>query len=184
MNHVALGITGQAVRVQRQELAVKVAAGAAKLAQGDLELLGLRHRVSLQQVVDGAIGGEERQPVGQFKALVAERPVGAQGRAAQGGFMNQMQGHAGGQSVRVQIARPSAQQVPRAQTKVLWNEQPQAQIASRNLIGQQLADFPLQACGIGGLEALHFAGALRRQQQGRVSGIEGVEFFFAGRIRR
>ena len=105
-------------------------------------------------------------------------------RAAQGGFMNQMQGHAGGQSVRVQIARPSAQQVPSAQTKVLWNEQPQAQIASRNLIGQQLADFPLQAGGIGGLEALHFAGALRRQQQGRVSGIEGVEFFFEGRNRR
>jgi hypothetical protein len=34
-----------------------------------------------------------------------------------------------------------------------------------------------QAGGIGGLEALDFAGALRRQQQGRVLGIEGVEFF-------
>jgi hypothetical protein len=47
-----------------------------------------------------------------------------------------------------------------------------------------LAHFPLQAGGIGGLEALDFAGALRRQQQGRVLGIEGVEVFFEGRIRR
>ena len=44
--HVALAITGDSVRVQGQQGTAEMVAGTAQLAQADLELLGLRHRVS------------------------------------------------------------------------------------------------------------------------------------------
>jgi hypothetical protein len=123
------------VRVQRQELAAEVAAGAAQLPPGDLELLGLGHGVRLPEVVDDLIGGQEGQAVGQFQALVAQRAVLAQGRPAQGGFVNQMQGQVGAQRVGLPIARPGAQQVPGTQTQVFGDQQPHPQKTTRDLVG-------------------------------------------------
>jgi hypothetical protein len=45
------------VRIQCQHLAGEVAAGPAQFAQTDLELLGLRDGMGLQQVMQDLIGG-------------------------------------------------------------------------------------------------------------------------------
>jgi len=67
---------------------------------------------------------------------------------------------------------------------VFLEQEPNADLVARNLVGQHLADLSLQALGIGGRRALLFAGALGLDKLGRVGGIKGVEFFFAGRNRR
>lgn len=64
------------------------------------------------------------------------------------------------------------------------HQQPQPQQVAGNLIGQELSDLALQAGGVGELVPLSFSAALSGQQERRVLGVEGVEFFFAGRSRR
>ena len=81
-------------------------------------------------------------------------------------------------------AGPRAHEVPRAQAQVLGQEKPDADLIARNFVGQHLADLPLQAFRIGGHRTLLFAGALGLDELGRVGGIKGVEFFFAGRNPR
>lgn len=81
-------------------------------------------------------------------------------------------------------ARPGAHQVPSAQTQVLGQQKPNADLIARNLVGQSLADLSLQAFGIGWERTLLFAGALGLDELRRVGRIKGVEFFFAGRNRR
>jgi len=67
---------------------------------------------------------------------------------------------------------------------VLGREQPQAQEVARDLIGQELSDLPLQALGVGALDADSLSGALCGQQWRRIFGVEAVEFFFESRNRR
>lgn len=58
--------------VQDQNVALEVAAGAADLAEGDLEGLGVCDDSSNQHLVNGAIRRHERQSVGQFEPLLTE----------------------------------------------------------------------------------------------------------------
>lgn len=125
-----------------------------------------------------------RQAVGQFKAAVAQRAIGAKGWPAQRRFVDQVQGQARSQGFIGQFTRPGSQQIPGAQAKVLGREQPQAQEVARNLIGQELPDLPLQAWGVGALQAHLLSGALCGQNWRRVFGVEAVEFFFERRNRR
>lgn len=78
LNHVAFGVAREAVRIQGQDLAGKVAAGPAQLAQGHLELLGLLDGVGFQQVVNSAIGGKPRQAIDEFKSPMPQRTVVAE----------------------------------------------------------------------------------------------------------
>ena len=73
---------------------------------------------------------------------------------------------------------------PNAQTQVFGQQQPDADLIAGNFVGQSLANLTLQASGIGFEGTLFFAGALGLDKLGRVGGIKGVEFFFAGRNRR
>jgi hypothetical protein len=67
---------------------------------------------------------------------------------------------------------------------MLGHQQPKAQQVARDFIGQELADLPFHAAGVGRLEADSLSGALSGQGRGPVLGVEAVEFFFAGRNRR
>ena len=122
LDHVAFGVAEQPVRIQGQHLAGEVATGPAQLAQTDLELLGLLDGVGFQQVMQGSIGGQPRQAVGQLKASVPQRTIGAEGRPAQRRFVDQMQRQARSQSFIGQFTRPGSQQIPGAQAQVLRQE--------------------------------------------------------------
>ena len=63
------------------------------------------------------------------------------------------------------------------------DEQPQAELIARDFIGQQLADVPLQAFGVGRFGALFAPGALGLDGGSRRLRIKFAEFFFAGRNR-
>jgi hypothetical protein len=104
-----------------------MASRAAQFTQGDLQLLGLLDSVTVQQVVDGQVGWNEGQAVGQLKTLLGERAPLAIGAQTHGGFIDQVQSQTrldalGGQ------AGPGAQQVPSAQPQVLGQQQPNADL--------------------------------------------------------
>jgi hypothetical protein len=180
---LALAVAGHAVRVQSQESAGEMSSRAAQFAQGDLQWLGFWDGVALQEVVDGQVGGDEGQAVGQFKALLGKGAPLAVGAQTPGRFIDPVEGQARLDSVGRQ-AGPGAHEVPGAQAQVLGQQEPDADLIARNLIGQDLADLPLQALGIGWQGTLFFASALGLNKLGRVGGIKCGEFFFAGRNRR
>jgi|SRR6266516_3959548 len=62
--HLALAVAGHSVRVQRQQRALKMLAGSAQFAQGDLQSLGLLKGMGFQQVVDSQVSGDKGQAVG------------------------------------------------------------------------------------------------------------------------
>lgn len=184
LNHVAFGVADQAVRVQDKELAGEVAAGAAQLAQGDLELEKLVDGVRLEQVVEGAVGRQPRQAISQLEALVAEGTIGAQGWATERRLMDHVQAHARGQERIGPFSQRGPQEVPGAQAQVLGQQEPNAQQQPADLIGQELADAALDAQSVGGLGANGFCGALGGQGRRGVLGVQSIQFFFEGRSRR
>ena len=82
------------------------------------------------------------------------------------------------------LAAPPPQQVPGAQAQMLGDEQPNAGLVARNLVGEQLPDIALQAGWVGGLLAFLAPGALGLDHLERLGRVKRVEFFFEGRSRR
>ena len=133
--HLALAVAGHAVGVQRQERAGKMSSRAAQFTQRDLHLLGLLDGVTSQEVVDGQVGGNEGQAVGQLKTFLGKRAPLAVGAQTHGGFIDQMQSQTRLDSLGGQ-GRPGAPEVPSAQTQVFGQQEPDADLIARNLIRQ------------------------------------------------
>ncbi len=89
--HLALAEAGHAVRVQRQQSTGEMASGAAQFTQSDLEVLGLLNGVTGQELVDGHVGGNEGQAVGQLETLLGKGAPVAIRAQTQGGFIDQVQ---------------------------------------------------------------------------------------------
>ena len=77
-SHLTLAVAGESVRIDDEQFSAEVATGAAQLAQGPLEVLCFGGAVGLAQVVNGGVGGDERQAVGEFKAFLTEATLLAQ----------------------------------------------------------------------------------------------------------
>ena len=85
--------------------------------------MGLLDRMGLQQLVNGAVGRQKRQPGGQLKALMPQGTAIAQRGAAEGRFVNQVQTQTRSQRLARQITRPGAQQIPGAQAQVFRHQE-------------------------------------------------------------
>jgi hypothetical protein len=128
------------------------------------------------------IAGDKREPIGQFKAFLGERAPVAQATRTERGFMDQLQRQSGLNTGPVPCC-PTTEQIPGAQTQVLWNQQPQTDQIAIDLIGQQLTDSAFNAGGVGGLCFGAFFGPLGFD--GELStGTVTMEFFFEGRTVR
>lgn len=90
--HLPFGVAGHAVRVHRQKFAAKMTSRPAQLAQGDLHFPSFQDGMTVQQIMDGGVGGNKGQAVGQLEALLRERASMAVGTQAQGRFIDQVQG--------------------------------------------------------------------------------------------
>lgn len=77
-NHLAFAVAGKSVWINDEQLAVEMATGAAQLSQGPLEVLRFGGAVGGAQVVDGCVGGDERQAVDEFKPFLTEATLVAQ----------------------------------------------------------------------------------------------------------
>jgi hypothetical protein len=65
---------------------------------------------------------------------------------------------------------------------MLGRQEPDPHHRPRNLLGQQLADPPLQASGIGRLLTALFLGSMGLDKNRVIIRAERVKFFFEGRI--
>jgi hypothetical protein len=106
----------------------------------------------------------------------------AQTAHAERRLVHQMQGHARPERLALALA-PGAEQIPGSQAQMLRRQEPNSHLVSRNFVGQQLANFSLEAGRIARLKALLTLGALCLDLLGCRSRATGVEFFFANRSR-
>jgi hypothetical protein len=101
----------------------------------------------------------------------------AQTADAERRLVHQMHGHARHRAFGPRIA-PSAEQIPGSQAQMLRRQEPNSDLVSRNFVGQQLANFSLEAGRIARLKALLTLGALCLDLLGYRSRATGVGVFF------
>lgn len=181
--HLSLAVAGNAVGIDRQEAPGEMAPGPAHQAQGDLKFLGLGDGVGVEQIVNGAVGGDVGQAVGQFEAFLAEGATLPDAGDAEGGLVDQLQGQVRS-DVPGGLSGPGAHQVPGAEAKMLGHQEPETDEGSGDLTGQELADVALETGGVGWFEPGGRLGTMGLQQKRRGGGTKDVEFFFAGRSGR
>ena len=169
-----------AVGINGQEVALIMTAGAADFSQGNLKGFGLGDRVPFEHLMDGLVGGNERQAVGQLKTLLAERAIAPDAGRTQGCLVDQLEGQTR-VPIRAGPPRPSLKQIPRAQAQMLGHQKPEADQGAGDLVGQQLADTAFETSVIARFDAHSAFGALRWNRDGLPP--EGVEFFFEGPTR-
>jgi len=178
--HLAFAPRAHAMRVNGQEVALIMTAGTADFSQGDLKGLGLGDGVPFEHLMDGLIGGDKRQAVGQFEALLAERAIAPDAGSAQSRLVDQLEGQARIE-MRAGPAGPGLKQVPRAQAQMLGRQKPEADLGAGDLVGQQLANAAFEASVIARFDAHGAFGALGFDGGGE--GSKRVEFFFEGPSR-
>ena len=96
--------------------------------------------------------------------------------------MDQVQSQAWPESLATGAA-PSTEQIPSTQAQMFRRQQPDADVITRDLIGQQLANLPLKAGRIARLKTSFAPSALCLDLLECSSRQTGVEFFFANRSR-
>ena len=70
--HVAFTEAADAMGIDGQQPALKMARGATHLAQSDLQTLAVSDSSSPEELVDGHVAGEERKAVGQLEDLLVQ----------------------------------------------------------------------------------------------------------------
>lgn len=119
--HLTFAIAAHAMRVDGQEFALVVTRGAAQLPQGDLQSLGVDHAMGAEQLMHGLVGGDKGQPVGQLKAFLRQCALVAQAGGAQCRLVDQLQSEAR-LDMSASLLAPATEQVPGAQTQMLWGQ--------------------------------------------------------------
>lgn len=179
---LAFGEAFDAMRIDGEKARREMATGAADLAESNLQALRIGDAVSCEQLVDGCIGGNERQAVGKFEAFLAQGTVAADAIDAEGRFVNQMHGHSRSESIACALA-PGAKQIPCAQAQMLGRQKPDADLIAGDFVGEQLANLPLDARRVAWLEALLAPGTLGLDVLRWSFRTKSVQFFFASRNR-
>ena len=115
---MALAEAAYAMRIDGENPSLKMARGAAQLAQGDLQALAVEDGSGREKVVDGHIGGEEREAVGQLKDVLVQAAAQAQAGDAECRLVDELQSqprlHAFGRlsrSNRIPGPRPPAEAI-------------------------------------------------------------------------
>jgi hypothetical protein len=180
---VPAGVAARPMGVDEQEFFHIIPRNAADLAQGHLELPGLRDRVAVEQVVHRRIRGQEGKSVEHLETAEGDTSAFAEAPQAQGRFVNQLQGQSRLDPV-AGLSRPPAQQIPGAQTEVFRNQQPQARRGITDLVGESLSYPAFDAERIAVRLPNDTPGDLGLDLFGGHAWSAFVEFFFGGRIRR
>jgi hypothetical protein len=120
---LAFAVTAQAVGIDNEHASLKVVAGATELAEGDLQLKSVGDRMAVEEQMDGDIGGEKGEPIGQLEAALPQTASVADAGEAEGGFVDQLQSEAW-LDADARTSGPAAEQVPSAEAEMFGDEQP------------------------------------------------------------
>ena len=181
--HLALAGAAHPMGIDRQKTAAEMPPSTADTSENDLRTLRFLDGVGLQEVVNGLIRGDKWEAVEDFKPFLAQAAGRARGGDAEGGFVDELQRQPGIE-VGLGVAGPLAQERPRSQTKMFWNQKPEADEVAGDFVGQKLANAPLNADGIGLFAPVFLEGAIGVERGSPAKGVELIEFFFGGRRRR
>ncbi len=135
-----------------------------------------------QKLVDGDIGSQEGQTIGQLEATVRQSPLLAQARQAQRRLMDELQCQPrldGGP----RLPTPATEEIPCSQTQVFGDKEPDADQVTTDAVGQGLANAIFDGSGVAGAQtpsASRGSGLNSRNNAGTTF----MQFFLAGQIRR
>jgi len=175
---VALAETPHAMRIDSQHPGLEIARGAPEFAQGDLQALTVEHGSSPEEIVDGAVAGEERQAIGQREDLLVHGVAVPHAGGAESRFVDQLQRQTRLNTIGA-LCGPRADQIPGTQPQHFGGKQPDASQVAHDLVSEQLAHAAFAAPWVTGDSRRPPLGGLRLQ---RLLGIRAVaiEFFFEG----
>ena len=169
------------MRIDGQELALKVAPSPTHATQRILERLRLLDGMCVQQIMDALIGSDKRHTVEDLESFLGQAAGGTKMYDSQSGLVHELHAQAGRKVARGR-AGPLFQQIPGAQTQVFWGQQPKADEIPSDLIRQQLADAAFDAELVELFAPVFSQGAKGLQLQGWR--VELIEFFFGVRTGR
>lgn len=129
---MAFAVAFNAVRIESEDVALEVAEGRAEFAEGELEGLGFADGMSVKEVVNGGIGGDKVEAIGDFETVLTESAGVPFSGDAERCFVNELQSDAW-LNVTGGGGGPATQQVPSTQAQVFRDKEPDA--------GQVTADF-------------------------------------------
>jgi hypothetical protein len=180
--HLAFAVAAHAMRIDSQNATRKMAAGETHFGQGDLEILGLRDGVFVQEFVHSDITGQKGKPIGQFEALLTQGAALADAGGTKGCFMHELQGETrldafGG------LSGPALQQVPGSQTEMFGDQEPETDQVAADLVGQELTHAAFDAERIARLGPGACGGALGLERWFGFRTV-AIEFFFVSRTLR
>jgi hypothetical protein len=89
--HVAFTETADAMGIDGQHPALKMARGAPYFAQSDLKALAVSDSSSPEKLVDRHVAGEEGKTVSQLEDLLVQAPAQPQARDAKRRLVDQLQ---------------------------------------------------------------------------------------------
>jgi hypothetical protein len=84
------------VRIDGEQATLKVATGTTEATQGELKFFRLLDGMGQEQIVNALVGNDKGEAVEEFESFLAESSGGPQVHNSKSGFVNQLQGHAGG----------------------------------------------------------------------------------------
>jgi hypothetical protein len=171
------------MRINGQELTLKVAPSSADTTQCVLERFCLLDRMRVQQVMNALIGSNKRHAIEDFESFLSQAAGGAKMYDSQRCFVNKLHAKACGE-LAGGGAGPLLQKIPGAKAQVFWSQQPKADQIAGDFICQQLADAAFDADDVDFLAAIFPGGAERLDLHRRSLRVELVEFFFEAHIGR
>ena len=171
----AMGIDGQ-------HPALKMARGATHLAQSDLQPLAVSDSSSAEKFVDGRVAGEEGKAVSQFEDLLVQAAAKPHARDAKRRLVDQLQSQTRFDAFRA-LRGPAAYQVPGSQAEQFGDKQPQPGQVSHDLVGEQLPHASLDAFRVARYRLGAFLGGLCFDGGLSIRSV-AIEFFFEGRTPR
>lgn len=182
--HLPLAVAADAMWIDGQHFSAIISARTPESAPGHLQLEGVLDGMFCQQIMYGAVTGDEGEAGRQLETTaIRQGSIRANPRGAESRLVDQLQSQSRFGPFRG-LPGPAAQQIPRSQTEVFGHQQPHAHQMSADLVGQELPDTTFQTEGIavGRLRARTRAPCHHEEIRHRVfARATLVEFFFAGR---
>ena len=126
-SHQPLAVADGAVGIDRQKFPGEVVTCPPESAQRQLELGAVQDTPRIEQCMDGSIGRDEGQAIGEFEALLGKCTTSAHGRQTHGGLVDQVKGQTGLDTLPG-LSGPPAEQIPGVQTEQFGHQQPDADL--------------------------------------------------------
>ncbi len=173
------------MRINGQEFSLKMPRGQTDLAQGCLQTFAVGNCASGQQMVDRRVRGNKGQSIGELKpSTLMYCTVRTNSDSTDRCFVNQLHSQPRFHSL-ARLPRPSTQKIPRSQSQMLGDQEPDTGQVASDLVGKKLAYTAFDAARITWFRPGTFpAGTCLQCPKWFRTRAALIKFFFEARSRR